>query len=364
MIIFHDYGSANNAGVTVNSLFKFMPDGGDKLIKVLHKDWAFKTKRVYRLFGYFDAWPLSNAFKFIEVCFVCLWILCASFIGLCITLKKPTVIINIYQPFRFYYLLMKFNIFANSYPIIHDVVTHKNRLPKIIQVDIQDFVRNFECIILSEHSEKDFLTYSPKHKYYVLPFPLYDFNNYVGAARLSVSPISNMRKKTQKIRIGFLGHLRFEKGIDIILEALKHQEFDNIEVIIAGGNYIDLTIVESDYPSVKFSLDFVSTERYFELFGSLDYCLLLYDSSVSNSGILFDALYFNATPIVSKSPIFVKNHFKNTFCFVENSSDLRKLLKSLDCQKMRKEYANLCELKNEYIYNSKLKYKKFYEEIQ
>ncbi|MDC1074667.1 hypothetical protein OAQ69_04215 [Gammaproteobacteria bacterium] len=364
MIIFHDYGSAGNAGVLVNSFFKFMPEDGDKLIKILHKDWAFKTKRVYRLFGYFDSWPLSNVFKFIEICFVCLWILCVSFIGLCLTLKRPTVIINIYQPFRFYYLLMKFNIFANSLPIIHDVITHKNKLPKIIQVDIQDFVRDFECIILSEHSEKDFLTYSPKHKYYVLPFPLYEFNNYVGVAKSSISPSSNLRNETHKIRVGFLGHLRFEKGIDIILEALKHQEFGNLEVIIAGGNYIDLTIVESDYPSVKFSLDFVSTERYFELFGSLDYCLLLYDSSVSNSGILYDALYFNATPIVSKSPIFIENHFMNSFFFVDNSFELRELLRSLDLQQVRKEQADLCELKDEYICHSKLIYKNFYEEIQ
>ena len=360
MIIFHDYGSAGNAGVLVNSFFKFLPDDGDTLIKILHKDWAFKSKNVYRLFGYFDKFPLSYYFKFMEICFVCLWILCVSFFNVLFTWQKATVIINIYQPFRFYHLLMRFNIFANSYPILHDVITHKNKLPKIIQVDIGVFVRDFKCILLSDHSEKDFLTYSPKNKYYVLPFPLYNFDNYVGVAQ----PNPSISGPPSKIRIGFLGNLRYEKGIDMILKSLKHQEFENIELIIAGSNYINLSITETDYPAVNFTLDFISTEQYFEIFSSLDYCLLTYDKSVSNSGILYDALYFNVTPIASMIPIFLENHFKESFFFVENSVDLTELFKSLDRQEIKPKHRSLETQKEAYICHSKLRYQKFHEEIQ
>ena len=54
----------------------------------------------------------------------------------------------------------------------------------------------------------------------------------------------------------------------------------------------------------------------------------------------------------------------NSFFFVDNSFELRELLRSLDLQELRKEQADLCELKDEYICHSKLIYKNFYEEIQ
>lgn len=359
MIIFHDYGSADNAGFFSHSFLSYFGGESQSIIKILHKNYPFKTKRKVILFGFFDKFPASYFFKFVEIFFVCIFIFTISFLFFLVKRQKVKLIINIYQPFKFYYLLMKYNFFAYSYPIIHDVVTHKNHLPKYIQVDIQNFANNFECILLSEHSEEMFKAFKPEKKYHVLPFPLYKNEIYYDK-----SDVSKAKMESSKIKIGFMGNLRYEKGIDIILEAIKNKHFDNVEIIIAGNNMMNIDINEDYFPCVNFRLHFISPNEYANIFKSLDYCFLIYDSNVSNSGVLYDALSFGTIPIVSKIDLFNSHFLKDVFIFIDGSLDLSQKLDEIDRGKINISQDIITNKKKAYNAETKIKYLEFLRKIK
>ena len=363
MIIFHDYGSADNAGMFTKSFMYHLGKNETNIYKVLHKNYPYENAKILRLFGYFDNFRFKNILKFVEILFISIIIVSMSAYNALTTGKKAVVIINIYQPFKHYYWLLKLNIFANSMPILHDVVTHKNKLPDFIQLPIEKFACDFDCILLSEHSRQMFDAFNSTMDCHVLPFPLF----YLGD-RPDLDEQKKMGEPScpdgKKIRVGCIGNLRYEKGVETILDALHWKEFKNIEVTVAGHNFIDLKIIESEYPSVSFRLDFLDPIEYDEIFSSLDYCFLIYDKGVSNSGIIYDALARNVIPIVSDIPLFRESPFSAGFLFAGNISDLRNTLEAIDAEEYRADIAPLHDVKSSYVEHTKSIYFNFIESIK
>lgn len=133
-----------------------------------------------------------------------------------------------------------------------------------------------------------------------IPFPLFDLSHIRSCEVAGVPPKS-------ATRFLFLGHLRPEKGLDVLLAAWPrfHAESPDAELVIAGNlprgcNY-DFESVERC--NVRLLLRYVSDEEYVSLIEHSD-CVVLPYRRGTNSGVTSTILSLRRSLIVSDIPMF------------------------------------------------------------
>lgn len=319
LTLYHDWGSAGNAGVFSFSFLKYFTKTAGPTWLFVHKYYPSSGRRIFRTFGYLENARFHNITKMAQVTFtlgVMLSIVWSRRLFGC----KTRVLINIYQPFLFYYVFACACPRGCCIPIVHDVQTHENSMPTLLQVAVDKFLGRFHCLLLSR-SSLDLLRISEIKTPYILPFPLYDSSPFCGSTQIV---------DDQHLRICFLGHLRREKGIELVLRAVKGLHLKKVSVTIHGTNPFGYDVSVHEYPAVQFIPDFVPSKEYYEYLKSFDYCLLMYDDSVSNSGVLFDCLSVGVKPITSKAPLFTKSALSSHFEMCSGDQELRKFILKLD----------------------------------
>jgi glycosyltransferase involved in cell wall biosynthesis len=191
------------------------------------------------------------------------------------------------------------------YLICHDVVPFAlpdQNLDEMIRKRAKFYRLADRLVVHNRNSVEDLLSTFCVQESRVrqFPFPLFD-----------LSPIEP--KVVQEVpasartRFLFLGHLRPEKGLDVLLAAWLrfHATHPNAELVIAGnlprGSLYDFKAIEQR--NVRLVLRFVSDEEYVGLIEQSD-CVVLPYRRGTNSGVTSTVLALRRCLIVSDIPMF------------------------------------------------------------
>lgn len=172
-------------------------------------------------------------------------------------------------------------------------------------------------------------------------FPILDLSRMPGFKPQSV-------RKT--VDFLFIGYIRKEKGVDLLLEAWKiaNQSIKEANLVVAGAlpdwNHIDVSGY-SDL-NVKFELGFVDDVRYVELVQSAWFVVLPYIKG-TNSGVVSTVLSLGTNIITSDITMFLENNLLNKEMMFK-SGDCNSLANILVREYHRKEIHDNQNMINEY----------------
>jgi len=212
-------------------------------------------------------------------------------------------------------------------------------------------------LVHNENSKRDLIEYyrvtSDKIIYHSFPF-------------MDLS-LWNFEVLNKNIDFLFIGHLRKEKGIDVLLDAWRkfNKKVPSANLYIVGNMPTNSTLNVSEYKNqnIKFILNYVNDSNYTKLIAS-SRCVVLPYLRGTNSGIPSSALSMRSYLIVSDIPMFQNNKIIEKDAFFESGNSdslLEKLLlfnnkNSInDVSELIRNYKRtfVCEVTN--LYNSILK---------
>lgn len=137
----------------------------------------------------------------------------------------------------------------------------------------------------------------------------------------------------------FIGHLRKEKGIDILLNAWGefHKRFPEATLCIAGNVPANHAIDTAAYDrlNVTFYMEYMSDDEYIRLIKTAR-CVVLPYTKGTNSGIPSSACSVNTQVITSNLPMFMENELVDKR-YVFRNGDVEDLV-----DKMRLMYMSHC----------------------
>jgi glycosyltransferase involved in cell wall biosynthesis len=191
------------------------------------------------------------------------------------------------------------------YLICHDVVPFAlpdQNLDEMIRKRAKFYRLADRLVVHNRNSVEDLLTTFGVQgdRIRQFPFPLFDLSP------IQPRDVHEVPAST-RTRFLFLGHLRPEKGLDVLLEAWLrlHAMHPDAELVIAGnlprGSVYDFKAIERC--NVRLVLRFVSDEEYVALIQQSD-CVVLPYRRGTNSGVTSTVLALRRCLIVSDIPMF------------------------------------------------------------
>ena len=215
---------------------------------------------------------------------------------------SPDVFVaNYWMPFfspMYVYMAKSFGKEVFKVALIHNLTPHE---PRIFDAYLNRlFVRHFDAfIVLSEKVRQDVLSYRPDANCLVIPHPKYKQfgeKSEKPKARALFSFPENVKV------LLFFGLIRDYKGLDILLDAMKHLD-DSYRLLIAGEVYggkdkYAQSINKLGSERVVFHDRFIADDEVSNYFGAADCCVLPYKAG-TQSGIQAVASSFNLPVLVS-----------------------------------------------------------------
>lgn len=272
---------------------------------VLNKDASFfvhkSNKYAHKLYNYGRAnrnSKLFNLFLLIELS-VLLFLL-----ALTIKKKKYKVIINIYQPFIFYFIFLKILNFRNcqNFVIIHDVTEFDTKkYPKIIMSSNRKIIDLSEAVILHNEINRFKEIYSYNKEIFLISFPIREPYNGIYS---NISLSDSLFNKSLPNYILFIGNYREEKGLEQLL-TINKEDLGNHKLIVASNipYSIEELFKKKFQDKVLIFNNSISDLDFEFLVKNATYGICPYLSG-SNSGI-YSTFVSNQIPtIVSNSPVF------------------------------------------------------------
>ncbi|MGI8785231.1 MAG: glycosyltransferase [Acidobacteriota bacterium] len=165
------------------------------------------------------------------------------------------------------------------------------------------------------------------------PFPIYD------CQRMGFREV-DVLGETEKHRFLFIGHLRQEKGIGVLLEAWsRFRQLRHDAELIIGGNIppgceYDLKSVSDR--GIRFLARYLSDEEYFNLIRQSD-CVVLPYVRGTNSAVVSTVLSARKNLIVSDIPMFRSNPL----------IPLESFFACNDSERLAERFAHFCDLGHE-----------------
>ncbi len=167
--------------------------------------------------------------------------------------------------------------------------------------------QNSGCIAMSSSVLEDMLSLTPDKPYILQPHPLYD---HFGAKMDKEKACERLGIKPDKKNLLFFGLIRDYKGLDLLIEAMKHLD-DGYRLIIAGESYGSFdkyqeqieNIIAADPSAAERIIIF---NRYIDdnevpaFFSASDICVLPYKSA-TQSGITAISLHFEIPVIATRT---------------------------------------------------------------
>lgn len=331
-IYFIDYSASGNYGLYIDKIKNTLNDVD--FTYIVPFDYKYNSINTWKIFNFFSN-KIKHSIaqkivKFFEMYFIYLSI----FTKLIIEFRtRKIIIISLYQPFKAVYFFLKLIRFTNSklLIIVHDLVAFPSTYPSFIFADQNEILKLADGLIAhNEHSKIELLRL--KKDLFVFRFPLLDEEN------------SKVEKKyfstKSKIKFLLLGHLRYEKGADILIEAWKKfiLIYPDCELIIAGSLVPGCNISIENISSVKLISHYLNDDEYSDLIFNCDYGILPYRFG-TNSGILSSFVAAGKPVINSNLSLFTDSPFTlreltfkiednfdgllNILCFVTDNSILK-----------------------------------------
>jgi glycosyltransferase involved in cell wall biosynthesis len=318
LIIHVDYGSKGNSGFYIDCLIKSF-NGGVKTIAFVHHDYIFPNHNasIRKIFGKYSSRLKNKKFsyliKYIEFFFLFI------FIGLKIIYLSRSfevhLFISIFQNFKIFellFLIIKKN--SKIYIIVHDAVPHHTDFPSFIMSTQEKLYNYADKLIVHTNDSLKKLKWCNKQKI-IIPFPLPEFHQTTGHKNEPSAPI----------RFLFIGHLRLEKGINILLEAWRQiqGQYENIQLTIAGQKSFFIPIDPTKYRNVIFIFEYIGEDEFNKLILESDYVVLPYTNG-TNSGVLSVSASLNIPAITSNLPMFTEcNYVLKDFIFELENNNLK-----------------------------------------
>lgn len=282
-----------------------------------------------------------------------------------ILFNRPKIVnYSLITSFTIDYIFLKvIKITTNSKIAItcHDVIPFgenkesvKNQTKQRLKIlDCADFL-----IVHNQNSIVDLnLTFNIKSdKVYYHPFPLMDLN------KINVKKGVTTNKEYD---FSFIGHLRNNKGVDVLLKAWKlfHVRFPEATLLIAGnlpdGSNLELHGLEQFNVTVK--IGFLTNEDYYDYLNKTRNVVLPYRFG-TNSGVLYnlitmevniifsDLLMFTSSPLLNISGKFLTEDVDSLVLKLEEFY----LKKDIILENNSVEYMKIFNEKIKYVYKEML----------
>lgn len=308
MLIYHiHWGTSGNGGLYIDEIYEALKCAGFKQEVFVSRYYPFKYgKKVF--FKYSDISHckykglIRNILKAFDTIYALSYIIYRS------RKEKPDLINYslVSGCFNFVILFLKCIRWVSGSRIIitcHDVLPFsRSEREEKKEMRNRDYLFKWADYLLihNDNSRKtlmDKFVINPKKIIYHR-FPIQDL--------LKLHPLYNIEKKYDFL---FIGHLRKEKGVALLLESWAHfySNYKEARLCIAGMNISNISIKdEYRYSNIDFKLHYISDDDFCKLVCQSRYVVLPYLKG-TNSGIVSDVLSLGASVIASDLPMFKDN---------------------------------------------------------
>jgi glycosyltransferase involved in cell wall biosynthesis len=198
--------------------------------------------------------------------------------------------------------------FSTEYSNLSSDISNKQKF-----IDVAQYI-----LVHNDNSIKDiFNTYSvDEGKLIKHSFPIMD-------ARKIYTLGGKTRGANSPLKFVFVGHMRKEKGVDLLLQAWSsfNGKGSGSELTIAGNvpDFMKDLKDLSNIKDVEFISKFLTDSEYFKLIEGADFLILPYRRG-TNSGIPSTALSLGTLVLCSDIPMFENNTLIPRECFFEKNS--------------------------------------------
>lgn len=302
-IIHIDYGTRGDAGLYLIRIIENLKENFPGQSAYVHVDFYGEFNDV-KVFKFFERYTKIIPFNFLKKVYK-FFNLYTSFFKIILNIKKDSymhecyVVVSLFQSFWIYqYFIDKVSKFAKVIVIVHDAVELKSSYPKFLMTKRDRILKNSYALLVHGESSIKILEYLNK-KMFSFPFPLYK------------TKYSANRNDNEKITILFIGHIREEKGLDLLLDAWGRicNKYSNIELRVRGS----MALTESkinfvDFSTVNIRIAFLTDEEFREEIADSDYVALPYRGG-TNSAVFSVAVSLGKPCITSDIPLFTQSSF-------------------------------------------------------
>ncbi len=328
--IFHIYwGTAGNAGLYLDEIYKVLENAGFKQKAFVNYyypfDYGEKFFYKYTELGHCKVKRFRGPIRYLELLWALFRILVRTIID------KPNIInyslIGSFDIVSYYLHFAQKVLGCKIVLTCHDVMpfASANQSEKSEMAIRNKLVGLADYLLVHNDFSKKTLqeVYAVKEERIIMhPFPVMDLSNL----------IRNIEKNYSNSDFLFIGHLRREKGVDILLKAweIVHKECPKAILRVAGNlpsiENLDLTEYKGR-TDVEFILQFLTDEEYCGLIKATRYVVLPYKYG-TNSGVVSTVLSLNSEVIASDIPMFEQNSLLNQSMLFK-SEDVLSLAESM-----------------------------------
>jgi len=191
----------------------------------------------------------------------------------------------------------------NFVKTLHDVTPHRSILPKIIQKYIYKIcLKTYNKVIVHTLSNNKVAKELYDLETIVIPHGVYITNN---------ESIDHEQSKT----ILFIGSLRRDKNLDIVISAFQKSKIKNKYKLVIRGKYPNgehvyrndiENLIKYDITNIDYETGYIDGDEFDRYISSSSYLVLPYADFNSQSGVISKALTFKCPIICSKTLSFTE----------------------------------------------------------
>ncbi len=333
--ILHIYaGTSGSAGLYIDSIYSALKSDFEQCVIVSYYFPFSYGKKIFYKYSDLSYPNISHHSDIIRLTIRYFELLYALTYSLIYILFKRPRIINYSLTTQInleYFFLKILKRFSNSkiWITAHDVIpfqTNYSKYEKSLKQRKLFFLLADKIIVHNTNSIRDLKEYFEINEFKILhhPFPIMDLRR-----------INVLNKRDSQLKkhfspdiknFVFVGHLRKEKGINILLEAWSKvvsglESISNIQLIIAGNIPKGFTYNFSNIPNLVLLDNFLSDSDYRYLIEKAE-CVILPYSKGTNSGIPSSVITLNTKLITSDIEMFMSNDLiDKKFIFQSENSE-------------------------------------------
>lgn len=345
------YGTSNNAGLYIKKIVDGLESADFDVIAFVNYYFLFNSEKYKKRFfkhsenieNYTSL--IRKVIKYSELFFNFQQVY-REILRICRDYEKVYINYSLNEDYRISYRFLKKiqkleNVIVGI--TVHDIIAFNNNYPKIVMVNKNKFFSLGDFFVVhNDYSYNILSTKLPEKKDYIFKhkFPLMDL-------RILQKNRLNANTKSSGISFLFIGYLRREKGLQILLEAwrLIQNSYTDITLTVVGRISSDCQYDFSGLKNFQLIDKFVNDDEYVMYIDESDYVVLPYLEG-TNSGILSTVSSLRKPSITSNLQMFMESEFSiEKLRFDQNSTE------------------SLCEKLGEVIVNHQKEYKTYCNEL-
>lgn len=321
-IIHVDYGTKGNSGFYLAQLLTAYK-GSIPIDAYVHLEFPKPdtNARVIRLFGRFTKYIPSGRLRQLYKCldlYICFaWII--YILRRSEETQRPIVFVQFFQSFHAYkWLFSRIRPYCTLVVTVHDAVELEHSYPAIIMSSRDEILKCAHILLVHGSESINKLSYLGK-PIVDIPFPLMTSEVSFKISKVSIGKI---------VKFLFIGHIRPEKGVDVLIEAwrrIPEEILERATLTIAGTYNQSMGIDFSGLRNCTLMLEYLDDQQFEELIRDCHYVVMPYRGG-TNSGVLSIAAAFGRPCITTRIPVFLSSPFNEEQLSVGDLSDFPNLL--------------------------------------